>query len=299
MRFDWRPDRLAVFNSSREIAARLNVLGALVLVTAAAAASILFFLSTLRSLAQKDKAVLLGAFAFTALLLGAKLLPVPQTDSFITSSLVCTSVSYSAEESKTAHQIIKEGKPTEVELPPKRLDTKCTDDQLKPVRLFETIDMFAVLLGLLSLVLGAIRCLAAPTTGSEAEKLAFYESASERLNGFLYLAALLLVTGLIFVAAMLRWPTHVLLEPDASAYEAHVNALTGYYGISYSVVIAAFYIPVAAILAERVNELKAGQGTRATLPDAFKGPLQILKIAAALFSTTLAGVLSSLLSLNG
>jgi hypothetical protein len=138
---------------------------------------------------------------------------------------------------------------------------------------------------------------------SDEQQRARYEEQSERLNTYLYLSALLLVTGLLFVSAVFRLPSYALLSVDS--YEAQVKALTAYYGFSYTVVLASFHVPVAMYLSARVKALPAkvagakGAAATAAVPNAFKGPVQVLKIAAAIFSASLAGVVASLASFGG
>ena len=61
--------------------------------------------------------------------------------------------------------------------------------------------------------------------------------------------------------------------------------------------LASFYIPVATILTGKVKALKPAAQGESKLPDAFKGPLQPLKIVLGLFSTALAGALPSIIDM--
>ncbi len=124
--------------------------------------------------------------------------------------------------------------------------------------------------------------------------LQYWEHQSAWLNTYLYLSALLLGTGLLFVGTFLRWPSFLLLDPKS--YDAHVGAMVAYYGFTFTVMLAAFYIPVATILANRVQ---ARIRDAAKLPEAFKGPVQILKILLGLASPTLVGVLPQLFGFGG
>jgi hypothetical protein len=170
-----------------------------------------------------------------------------------------------------------------------------------------------------ALIMAAILCLAGPprrsaaaTAGSApgsvaaapvdapsdtAEELQHWEEQSERLNYCLYLSALLLGTSLLFINAYLSWPGYLLTEHGD--HDAYIRTLVSYYGFTFTVMLASFYIPVAAILTARVKKLSGLMGGEAKRPDAFKGPLQILKIVLGLFSTAVAGVLPALIDQIG
>jgi hypothetical protein len=302
--FNWLPAHFAEYDGSREMAARLNVLGALLLLVASASASLIYFVMTLVRLQLRD-ILIVGAIVGASFAgLGISVTAAMKADKFAGSPLMCASQSYNAKLSRAwkptqaADKPPEKDKPVKVPLPESWRKQKCADQKLAEIRLLQKINVFAVLIGLLSLIAGSIACLSRlpDENATEEQELAHYERQSQHLNGYLYLSALLLVSGLIFVAAMLRWPTYALI--DASSYESHVNALTAYYGVTYTILIAAFYIPVALILTERVRAHKK-DGPGGSIPDAFKGPLQIFKIASALFSTTFAGIASSLISLGG
>ena len=126
-------------------------------------------------------------------------------------------------------------------------------------------------------------------------ELQHWEGQSEWLNTCLYLSALLLATSLLFINAFLRWPGFILT--DHKEHEAYVAALVSYYGFTFTLMLAAFYIPIASILAAKVKERARATAGKSKLPDAFQGPLQILKIVLGLFSTALAGILPAVIDL--
>ena len=126
-----------------------------------------------------------------------------------------------------------------------------------------------------------------------AKDVEHWERQSEWLNTYLYLSALLLGAALIFMSALLRWPSYVLLQREG--FDAYVGSMLSYYGFVFTVMLAAFYIPVAAILSGKTKASARAAGREAKLPDAFKGPLQIIKIVLGLFSTAIAGTIPGLL----
>lgn len=300
--FGWMPTHFAEVDPSRAEALRLAVYGAFLLFGACAAAALLYFLFTLRLLRARHGLVLLAFFMLANLAFGHWLMPraSSQADGFVRSGLVCAALGYNASTS-AGWARIQEKEQVKVQLPPdsERKGIAC-DSAREDMNWLLKLNKWGVLLGLMSLVIGSILCLAGPADDarwSVSRAVAHYEEQSERLNTYLYLSALLLVTGLLFISAVFRWPTHALLP--GTSYEAHADALTAYYGFSYTIVIAAFYIPVAVILSARVKALKpAKEGAASGVPDAFTGPLQVLKIATAIFSTSLAGIVSGLTSLG-
>jgi hypothetical protein len=96
-----------------------------------------------------------------------------------------------------------------------------------------------------ALVLGTISCLAMPAQVSRAA----CRLQARRLNAHLYLAAAVLVMGLLFLSALLRWPASALAGGQAAAYIAHVDAYIFFWGATYSVFIASYHVPVAIGLA--------------------------------------------------
>ena len=216
--------------------------------------------------------------------------------------------------------------PTGVAVSNLRVDGRCSGRRFSQLRSLFIAQIIIVILAGSCLVLGAICCLgervsaplaggadpvptpapdggaAAPAAGGGAGEpagapspppdpdLLHYEEQSKRLNSYLYASALLLGSGLLFVSAGLSWPQFALTDP--AGYEAHAQALTTYYGFSYTVVLASFYLPVAGILSGKVRKLNPVAPGESKLPEAFKGAFQILKIALALLSTSVAGVLT-------
>src|SRR4051794_36509549 len=306
LNFEWMPKYFGEFDANRAEALRLSAFGAFFLFSACALGAFLYFLYTLRRLQRTSAVIVLGLFVLANLIIGSMLVPATttQADKFVGSPLVCKALGYNAEQSrqgmpdpKTPEAKIR---PVQVKVPEKpAAGTPCSEATLEPLNWLLGLNKLGVLLGLTSLVFGAILCLAGPASNvqwGQSEELAHYEDQSDQLNTYLYLSALLLVTGLFFISAVFRWPTHALLTADSASYETHVGALVTFYGFAYTVMLASFYIPVAISLSAQVKRLKPATVAEAGVPAAFKGPLQLLKIAAAIFSTTLAGILSSLVS---
>lgn len=160
-----------------------------------------------------------------------------------------------------------------------------------------------------ALVLGMILSLAAGT-GLD------FKRQAERLNTYLYLASAVLVAGLLFLSALLRWPGFALPQGARAQFEAHAGAITLYWGVAYSLFNAAIYLPVAARLRARRVEAPmpapiapssddgAGRATAAapTAPaaptsDPLLTPVGMLKVGASMFAPALAGLLAGILAI--
>lgn len=321
---DVLPARIAEFAAYKEATARISVLAALMLFAGAAVAALLFFAVSVRAIESRQRWVLIAclvALALAAAISGNFVRGKTAVD-YAGSSLTQLSAGYDQVRSDAARAAEKRRVEAEAKRPPA---TDPARPQLKPapaamqlpngvaVGLLPRQDKqaqtrFAAMTALqrwqfeattfafAALIMAAILCLAGPVPAAaayapstRADELQHWEQQSERLNYCLYLSALLLGTSLLFINAFLSWPGYVLTEH--ADYDAYIRILVAYYGFTFTVMLASFYIPVAAILTARVKALSANtQG-----PNAFQGPLQILKIVLGLFSTSLAGVLPALI----
>lgn len=156
--------------------------------------------------------------------------------------------------------------------------------------------LYLLLLILPAIVLGAISCLAGLPDMARAQ--------AKRLDTYMYLAAGLLVCGLLFLSAILRWPGYAFREADLASYTAHVSGYVLYWGVTYSLVIAAFYVPVAVLLSNAIRQLPkpdepAGQEPKQpkAAASASPEPLDALKVAAAVFAPAIAGLIGEILKL--
>lgn len=324
---DPMPEAIAEFDAHRESAARIGTLATFMLFAGAAAAALgLFFISTLGMLDWRARLMTILAFlglagaAFTA----QHLVPDRNAENYIGLSLTCLATGYTKEQSDEARRragpavapapapAAPNAAPRPAPQPP-RIEVEhlpppdCSNPGFLRLQRLMALQAVFVVLAFSGLVFSAICSLAEPPREAlaaapadaadpdEDPELQHWERQSERLNTCLYLAALLLGTALVFLNALLSWPGYVLIQKDA--YEAYVSAMVSYYGFTFSVMLAAFYIPVATILATRVKAAARAAGGKAKLPEAFQGPLQILKIVLGLSSTALAGALPGIIEL--
>jgi hypothetical protein len=159
------------------------------------------------------------------------------------------------------------------------------------------IQKFILVLLLPALVLGTISCRALPGIPDIDD----CRDQIGRLNLHLYLIATALVSGLLFLSALLHWPAFAFAEAAAKAYNSHVDAYILYWGVSYSLLIASVYVPVAIDL----NRACAGSAAAETGDPAPADPkdrpaadlLGPFKTAAALFAPAIAGLLGGVISL--
>lgn len=118
--------------------------------------------------------------------------------------------------------------------------------------------------GVASVILGSISCLANKpgTKMKEQETIQIYQL--ERLRKYLYMSSVLLVTGVLLIMSWLYWP--VALFGVGSAEQAEfvylANGLAAFFGVNYSLVLLAYYLPVTLTLSGRANEIIDGRVSR-------------------------------------
>lgn len=153
-----------------------------------------------------------------------------------------------------------------------------------------------LMLGAVLVVVGAVSCLASPLESATIEeKRAFLERQHLRFRLYINAVAALMVTAIAFQLAWTRWPQALLKEPAAKAFSAHVDAFALYSGISLSLVIASFAIPVAAVLHERASAMTIGDPETAKLPELFgAGLMQGLGKVLVILAPAVAGIIPTL-----
>lgn len=117
-------------------------------------------------------------------------------------------------------------------------------------------------LGVGSVVVGMILCLGRSADGKDTpEVLSFALSCMRRQ---LYVAGLLLVSGMLFVISWVQWPVSMIAPEARDEYRGLATALELFTGIHFSLLILSFYVPVALILTARVHRLARTATPRAT-----------------------------------
>ena len=150
-----------------------------------------------------------------------------------------------------------------------------------------------------TLIVGTISCLAEPPPNTPSQqRQRLLQTQRRRLDAYLYASALLLVTGLFFMDACMRWPAPFSTNPQV--YTKHVNELILANGLYYSTIIASYYVP-AALWMRRFSLSGAGApapGDAAQGADSWS-PSRLLKAFLALISPVAAGVLAQLIESAG
>lgn len=320
--WDILPAKVAAFDAYKEGAARIGTIAAFMLLFGAALAGVLFFAVALRLVERRLwRAMVVAWLALAgAAILGQALIQDRQAEDYAGRSLFCLASAYSeARSDKARAQVEAEVADAQLWTAAGGAGRGCGHDRFHVMRQLAQWQSGLVALAFAGLVLGGIFCLAPPlatpsitakpvgagvgaeepsaSEGADDPGLEHWERQSERLNACLYLAALLLGTALLFINAFLRWPAFLLT--DSKSYDTYIASMVAYYGFTFSVMLASFYIPVALLLAGKARASAREAGTAVKLPDAFKGPLQILKILLGLFSTALAGILPGIIDLAG
>lgn len=167
----------------------------------------------------------------------------------------------------------------------------CTAPNWHRMRWLNNVQRVLLALVTPALVLGMIASLATGTSSLGEQ--------AERLNTYLYLSAAVLVAGLLFLSALLRWPGFAVPPKDPSAiYDAHVAAITLYWGVVYSLFTAATYVPVAYLLKSGEAGKAAPQaGAAEGQPDPLWTPVHMLKQATVIFAPAIAGLLSGVMEI--
>jgi len=150
-----------------------------------------------------------------------------------------------------------------------------------------------------SAIVGAVSCLGKPPEPARS----IYEDQFGRLNQYLYLGAALMVCGMLLILSWLHWPDFYFGKEN-TAYSTLVNGLTIYYGINYSLIVFAYYAPVALILSQRQAEAAKTPSEERAKPTRTPsktrqdfGVAAIFKVVFALLSPFLTGLLGTLINL--
>lgn len=318
--WDVLPARLAEFDAYKEGAARMAVIGAFILFFGTALAGLLFFAASLRRFRRDEAGLMVVGFLMLA---GAAVLTQQfvigrPAEEYAGLRLFCLAAGYgqpqrdearadeaaaAAPSSAQAVGVARRSTRPAIEagVAVERLPrhATCPYPRFERMRQLLTWQFRGTALAFAGLVFAGIFCLARPDNSASLPRsgpavaangdVRHWEWQSVQLNTSLYLSALLLGTNLLFIHAFLRWPNFLLAEPHGR--DAYVDTMVSFYGFSFSSMLAAYYIPVAALLASRAQKGEGG------LPEAFKGPTQIVKIVLGLSSTALAGALPDILDL--
>lgn len=186
----------------------------------------------------------------------------------------------------------------------------CEADSFVRMRTVVALERGFLLVAVPSAVFAAILCLgvlpgqkpdeavdgAASTDAEVAADKQLLKLQIKRLNTVLYLSAFFLVAGVLLASTFLHYPSFALGEPGKEQFERHAQANVLYYAVNYSLLIASFYLPAAAILAGRCTDRMTEEEAE-KVESRFMAPLQMVRTGLAIFSPLVAGLLTEVIKL--
>ncbi len=116
-------------------------------------------------------------------------------------------------------------------------------------------------------LLAACSTLASPISGQPPDPK-FYASQMKRLKEVLTAASAILVSGILHMGAWLRWPA--ALVADKAGQDAVLGtalAITLFWGVTFTLMLVATYLPAALLLARRAEALLVDRPVAASEPD--------------------------------
>ena len=173
----------------------------------------------------------------------------------------------------------------------------------------------AVVLAIASMITGAISCLAWFPDLDDKENWRFQ---SQRLKTYVTISAAFLIVSVFYFKSWAVYPGFLLAAEETKAahaqYLALANAYTAFTGIEYSLVLAAYALPVSYFQSRQADLLARdlvtrGEGAGAALPSAKLAaqvkslrqkeglettPLDMFKIILAIISPLITGALTNL-----
>jgi cytochrome c biogenesis protein CcdA len=293
-------------SGSAEAAARVKVLATSLLLASLGIGCAIAFVAHLATLPKSETRIMIAIWAaLTALGVGSLWLGQPEeAHRFVGESFACRAFgALQAAQDKpvqpppAATTEATKAPPASAVAEPARIFSKpqdCHAPQWQQMRVLNGVQRYLLAFVTPCIVLGMIACLA--SKGGDTLR-----SQSERLNTYLYLAAALLVAGLLFLSALLRWPGFSLPKDPRAIYDAHAGAIVLYWGVVYSLFNAAIYLPVAHLLKRRFEERATGApastGDSLSPADTLWRPVTMLKTASAIFAPAIAGLLSDVVKI--
>lgn len=153
-------------------------------------------------------------------------------------------------------------------------------EQFRWLQGLNSAQLYLSLLFIPAVLFGAVSCAGVAPGGSEEQ--------SARLEAFTFLASALLVAALLFLSALLHWPASQLKDTSAKVFNAQAGSFLLYWGVTYSALIAAFYVPIGLRIAGRIG---AG-GAAGTLK-----PLKALTTAATVFAPVITALIGDIVKI--
>ncbi|MCK0126421.1 hypothetical protein MWU76_18670 [Gelidibacter sp. F2691] len=179
---------------------------------------------------------------------------------------------------------------------------------LDRANLFTSLSAGAVIAGMV-LALSRPSGLGASPHPDLEKEAGILKSAQESTQRYLYCSGMLLTTGMVLMISWMGWPGDAILDKDMrEAHEQLVGSLSIYRGVTYSVLILSYYLPVSLFLKVRIDAFH--DAVKASdMPDLAEdvagfdiqriATLDALKAIIAIVSPILTGAIGSFGSLSG
>lgn len=176
-------------------------------------------------------------------------------------------------------------------------------------RILMTITNNISALAVSAVILGMILALSRPgpitltTQDGILTEAAHLQEAQKATRRYLYLSGALLSISMMYGYGWMHWPAGLLENAeDSSQYEALVDSISLYRGVSYTVLILSFYMPVSLIQMVRIERLHDA-ARAAKLPQVVEdvkgfdiervGSLDALKAILSILAPIIAGAVGS------
>lgn len=142
------------------------------------------------------------------------------------------------------------------------------------------------------------------TAQSRAAEVRMLLDAQQHARRYLYLSGLLLTTGMALGLAWMKWPAPMIADSAMrGAYVDLTDGISLFRGVSYSVLILSYYMPVSLILMVRINRcIEAGIRDGVPAENAGIDPirtLDALKTIIAILSPVIASAVGGFAGLSG
>ncbi len=141
------------------------------------------------------------------------------------------------------------------------------------------------------------------------QECATLRQAQKTVRSYLYLSGVLLSVGMMFGLGWMMWPADLLADgAQAQHYRELVQSISLYRGVSYTVLILSFYMPVSLIQMVRIEHLHEAARARnvSEVVDQVQGfdierigSLDALKAILSILSPIIAGAVGSFTGLDG
>lgn len=308
-----------------EAAGRISTLAAFLLFVAVGGATLIYAARIAGRIEPKSRARLLAAYALTAAVGTIFILAmgVQKGNPYLEASLPCVSLAQ-LDPGATGPAAPKPPRVTAREIERRcamtgsSIETGPLAEQLFPVpaarfegdpypifRILYAAAAILLFLAIPAAIWAAIACVAMPTTGSPKARLDAWRQQTERLNVILYLTAGLMVAALLFSNSLFSWTAYSLHPDDLKSFREHSESLVFYAGVSNSILIASYYLPVAAALAELRPDLPAeeenGKGTEKGKDADAKAadPFAAFKTILTILAPAIIGLAGELIKFSG